>query len=289
MTPDGTTLWVNCLPCKSSIQHTASVIATFLRLEGRDPNIVEIDELDDDSLLKIFRESSLANIEQTDLVIIGQVHQLAGLQPGRWWEEADNSQDELFRWHTFLSAKGKKITLLGCREGLWGESTATVAQVLREKAAASCIIYIGKVGALRAKYTPNEWIATGKEATVAEQVISWDGLFQDTSKAWASVAAGTQFTVASPLCETTSWFHEHMGRYDWVDCETGHLAKAAKELGMQFGYLHLVSDNLEGAYDEDLSNEDGSVLILKKRDALYRDIESIIKEFLASWDHTQNT
>lgn len=270
------------------MQHTASVIATFLQLEGRDPNIVEIDQLEDDSLLRIFRESSLADIEPTDLVIIGQVHQLAGLQPGRWWDTG-NFPEDLFRWHTFLSPTARKITLLGCREGLWGESTATVARVLRERAGASCIIYIGKVGALDAKYTPNEWIATGQEATVGREVISWNGLFQDTGKAWTTVAAGTQFTVASPLCETKSWFHEHRERYDWVDCETGHLAKATQELGMQFGYLHLVSDNLDGTHDEDLSNEDDSVLILKKRDALYRDIEGIINKFLASWDGTQNT
>lgn len=280
---DETTIQINCLPSSSLIQHTASVTASFLALEGQSPAIVRAIAPPIDEPLQTLQNSNLAQLEQTDAVIIGQVHKLTGLPPGVWWSGAqEGSQGDLFSWHTYLSPRGKKVTLLGCREALWGEAAAAVARIVRARSGASCIIHVGKVGALRSRYTPNEWLATGQEATVDGAVVRWDGLFPDAHAVCPRVATGVQTTVASPLCETQSWLADLGQRYDWVDCETGHLAAAAKEIGMQFGYLHIISDSLAANYKEDLSNED-CIDVDRKRDVLYRDIESIMGAFLASW------
>ena len=59
---------------------------------------------------------------------------------------------------------------------------------------------------------------------------------------------------------------KYQDKYDFVDPEIGHMAKAANENGISFGYLHIISDNLNKNYKEDLSNErEGSVIEKRKK------------------------
>ena len=51
------------------------------------------------------------------------------------------------------------------------------------------------------------------------------------------------------------WCSSDEKSVDFVDLEIGRMAKTSLDEGMQFGYMHIVSDNLARKYDRDLSNE----------------------------------
>lgn len=60
------------------------------------------------------------------------------------------------------------------------------------------------------------------------------------------------------------------------------MAQAAKDVRVKFGYLHVVSDNLVEEGGENLSNENREA-IYSKRELLYREIENILRKFIAAW------
>jgi len=94
---------------------------------------------------------------------------------------------------------------------------------------------------------------------------------------------GNMVTVSSPLCESFDWLEENKGQASWVDCEVGHIAKACKETGTQFGYLHIVSDNVSGRHDENLANEQTSIVRIKRR-KLFDEMQTILEGFLMRYD-----
>ena len=62
-----------------------------------------------------------------------------------------------------------------------------------------------------------------------------------------------------------------MGRhreYDFVDSELGQMAKYAIDAGVEFSYLHFVSDNVVKKYDEDLAVERREAIIAKRERVL---------------------
>ncbi|OHF02969.1 hypothetical protein CORC01_01727 [Colletotrichum orchidophilum] len=183
---------------------------------------------------------------------------------------------------TYRSAQGKSITLLGCREGLWGEAAGSLVRVLRQISKLQCVLYIGKVGSMAKGFAANEWIATGNESFMDGSRISWKDPIREAAKVSDLAVRGSHVSVPSPLCETKEWLRQWQKTSSWVDCESGHMAKAALDEGIQFGYLHIVSDNLADEVNENLSNED-CVPIQMKRETLYRGIEAILREFITTW------
>ncbi|KAI3556007.1 hypothetical protein CABS03_09622 [Colletotrichum abscissum] len=175
--------------------------------------------------------------------------------------------------------------MLGCREGLWGEAAGSLVRVLRKFSKTQCLIYVSKVGSLAENVSANERIATGDESTLGDKDIAWDDPLRDMKSIASSdlVLRGRHVSVPSPLCETKEWLRHWQETCAWVDCETWHMAQAAKDVEVKFGYLHIVSDNLAEEDGENLSNEDCDE-IQSKRELLFRKIETILREFIATWD-----
>ncbi|KAK1531770.1 hypothetical protein CPAR01_11419 [Colletotrichum paranaense] len=148
--------------------------------------------------------------------------------------------------------------MLGCREGLWGEAAGSLVRVLRKFSKTQCLIYVSKVGSLAENVSANERIATGDESTLGDKAIAWDDPLRDLKSIASSdlVLRGRHVSVPSPLCETKEWLRHWQETCAWVDCETWHMAQAAKDVEVKFGYLHIVSDNLAEEDGENLSNED---------------------------------
>ncbi|KAK1518257.1 hypothetical protein CABS01_05791 [Colletotrichum abscissum] len=204
----------------------------------------------------VLRKSNLTELGATDVVIFGEVHRLTQLVSGITW--GSQHPNGLFAWHTFESEGGKSITMLGCREGLWGEAAGSLVRVLRKFSKTQCLIYVSKVGSLAENVSANERIATGDESTLGDKDIAWDDPLRDMKSIASSdlVLRGRHVSVPSPLCETKEWLRHWQETCAWVDCETWHMAQAAKDVEVKFGYLHIVSDNLAEEDGENLSNED---------------------------------
>lgn len=60
------------------------------------------------------------------------------------------------------------------------------------------------------------------------------------------------------------------------------MAKASLEGGTEYGYLHIISDNLAREYDEDLSNE-RCLDVIQGRKQLMCEIQDVLGHFFDGW------
>ncbi|KXH33045.1 hypothetical protein CSIM01_05180 [Colletotrichum simmondsii] len=286
---DDSTLEIHCFPCPVFVKHYSEVISTYLQFENR-PTKVETIIPTNLASEDVLRQSNPSELEATDVVGFGEVHRLTQLVSGITWDS--QHPNGLFAWYTFASEGGKSITLLGCREGLWGEAAGSLVRVLRNFSKTKCLIYVSKVGSLAENVYANERIATGCRSTFRDKETVWDDPLRDMESIRFSdlVLRGRHVSVSSPLCETKEWLRHWQETRAWVDCETWHMAQAAKDVEVKFGYLHIVSDNLAEENGENLSNEECDE-IQSKRELLFRKIETVLQEFIKTWDtqHARNT
>lgn len=262
--------------------HYASTVATYLSLCGRDPGIVHLSFPEPEHTIRLIRESNLRTTGQIDLAIIGNIDNLTGLAGlTDHWQGVDGSENGMFRWQNLTSSKSQTFALIGCLEQLWGDTGEHVLRALVTYLNVKCVIYIAKCGSLSREYAPNEWIATGSQAVFEGDVIQWSSPLDSALDVSKKVARGPIVTVPTPLCETRDWLSEWSPKATWVDCEVGFMAKAAVELGVEFGYLHVVSDNLCEIGGENLSNEDSDI-VLRKRKILYDEMLKILDVLIYS-------
>ncbi|KAH8729905.1 hypothetical protein BGZ61DRAFT_447143 [Ilyonectria robusta] len=276
---DSTAVQLNCFPNQNLVLHYASLIATYLELCGRNPGIVQLSLPEPAETARYMLESNLQSIGHIDIAIIGDVQYLKELSKGQW-QGNGGSEHDIFRWNKFQSPKGKTVALVGCQEKIWGDAGDHLVRTLHAQSNIECVIYIGKAGCLQRGYTPNEWIATGDQAFVENETITWRNPLEMVIKSSTAVAHGSIVTVPTTLCETHEWLGEWSLKALSVDCEVGYIAKAAAELDIAFGFLNIVSDNLYQTGGEDLSNEE-SHTVISKRERLYKEITKIINSFLS--------
>src|SRR5699024_11435031 len=80
--------------------------------------------------------------------------------------------------------------------------------------------------------------------------------------------------------ETRTWLDQHRAHFDVVDPEIGHMALAATTANVPFDYLHIVTDNLNGAHDHGLYDERSTPVATRRRRCLHH-IETILHRSLA--------
>ena len=89
-----------------------------------------------------------------------------------------------------------------------------------------------------------------------------------------SIINGKHYTSPSTLLEDKKWFYQNRA-FDFVDPEIGYFAKGAVESGINFSYIHIISNNLAKKHEENLSNE-RKTEIIEKRDNLIAEIKRIL-------------
>lgn len=273
---------LECFPSRNLCFHYASLIATFLALNKRRDSVSIQLLLPEPSLTeRVLRNSNLRRLGPVHIAIIGHVHHLEGLCDGQWEGDMDESSHEnIFRWKKFKTPAGRSVALIGCLEKLWGDASQHLVKVLAQLSQVQRVVYIAKAGALNERYSSNEWIATGETAFLDGEQITWHSPLTKALEISNKVASGPVATVTTTLCEDKGWLRDWSPRATWVDCEIGYIAKASNELGISFGFLHIVSDNLCTVGGEDLSNED-SDHVVQKRILLYNEIVRILDAFLS--------
>ncbi len=264
---DGSTLYVNCFPGVDYVCHYASLIQSYCLIKGANNTDIRVEAPEKHECFEQLLQTNLSNMPHHDIVIVGKVERLHCLTHNSpWGGEGD------FLWSTGY-VDGKKVALLGCAFSIWGDIAGNLVRVLADKGVRA-IMYTGKLGGLHSTMFPNESLATGNTSMLRNTLITWDNIIKvpDTIDV---VLHGPHITVFSVLAETKKWLEREGKNYSFVDPEIGHMAYWAKVCDLQFGYIHLVSDNVVQPMSENLSNE-RMLQILKKRDLVYEKIYTII-------------
>lgn len=237
---DSKTLQLHCFPGVDYVQHYASISATYLSLKSGQQDIVRYTLPSQQECLEPLLNSNLAEMGAVDIIVVGYVHGLERWTRGPW---EGSSSNKLFSWKKTTSRRGYRIAFLGCRVSFWGDVAGNMVRVLQKLNGARCILYVGKLGSLRAEHVPNHWLATGCQSVVRGELVSWANPLEPQLEHYPKIAYGTHCTLGSVIEETKDWLLAAEKQYDFVDPEIGHMAKASLEGGTQFGYLHIISDN----------------------------------------------
>ncbi len=104
-----------------------------------------------------------------DIVVVGYVYGLKRWTRGPW---EGSSSDKLFSWKTTTSKRGYRIAFLGCRVSFWGDVAGNMVRALQMLNGARCVLYVGKLGSLRAEHVPNQWLATGCQSVVRNELVT---------------------------------------------------------------------------------------------------------------------
>lgn len=275
-------LRLQCFPGVDYVKHYAAITATYLSLKGESPNSVRYILPSESECLGPLLGSNLPEMGSVDIVIVGYVHAFEKLAQGDWEGKDSN---ELFAWRKIVNPQGYHIAFLGCRICFWGDIGGNVIRALQEVNGAKCVIYVGKLGSLRAEHAPNRWLATGCQSFVHDELVTWRNPLEHLVDDCPSVVRGVHCSLGSVLDETKEWLRETREKCDFVDPEIGQMAKASLDVGIEFGYLHIISDNLARKYEHDLSNERLKA-VLDGRKRLLGEVEDVLDRFLKQWSPT---
>lgn len=258
-------LVVQAFPGADYVRHYALIIATYLAMTGRPDGIVSYQPPGQEECLAALGALDLDL--DGDLVIVGWGLPNLAPEHGQWTSGSGHS------WQRAEIA-GRRVVYLGFHHSIWGDAAGRVVTRLAELGAGD-VVYVGKVGSLNGRVEPNAWLATGSTSLVAGSLVTWDDFFGDFALTQPGVQTGLHVSSPSTLLEDRNWLAQHAASYAFVDPEIGPMGAAARQAGIKFGYLHVISNNLAAYYAADLSNErHGDVL--RRRAELVDRIRTII-------------
>ncbi len=267
LTVNGSNAELDCFPGIDYVFHYSNIIKSYMQILGKTVNIYNEIPSETQCWLEL-EKSTLKDIPRVETVIMGYVEGLEFLSTDKNWHGDGN-----FLYKTIKIKSGQAI-LLGCKHTFWGEIAGRIVTYLGELGVKR-VIYSGKLGTLVDEFTPNEVIATGNSSILPNgEIIKWDNIFDGVT--YHEIKRGSHITLPSVLQETKEWVLKNKSNVSFVDPEIGHMAYAAKKAGIEYSYLHIVSDNLAVKYSYDLSNE-RKIEVLKKRALLLSIIGKIIK------------
>ncbi|WP_170200648.1 hypothetical protein [Prauserella endophytica] len=266
----GRALIVKAFPGADYVHHYALIIATYLAMMGKAVDTVTY-ALPDPAVSREAVKRLTLDLDG-DLVIVGWG--LAHLAPpdGVW------NHGHGYAWQR-TEVHGRRVVYLGFLHSIWGDVAGRVVTRLAELGARD-VVYVGKVGALNPDIEPNTRLATGNTSLVGGSVVTWPDFFGDFATAQPGVHTGVHVTSPSILLENRDWLTEH-AEHAFVDPEIGPMGVAARDAGIDFGYLHVISNNLARHYPADLSNERHSDVV-RRRTVLIRQIQDVIANRLAA-------
>lgn len=266
----GRRLVVKAFPGADYVHHYALIIATYLFMAGKPVDAVTYEV--PDPAVSLEAAGKLDLDLDGDLVIVGWG--LAHLAPpdGVW------TYGHGYAWQR-AKIHGRRVVYLGFLHSIWGDVAGRVVTRLA-KLGARDVVYVGKVGALNPDIEPNTRLATGNTSLVDGGVVTWTDFFGDFASAQPGVHTGVHVTSPSILLENRDWLTEH-AEHAFVDPEIGPMGAAAHRAGIDFGYLHVISNNLARHYPADLSNERHNDVI-QRRTVLIRRIQAVIARRLAA-------
>lgn len=262
---------VHCYPGVDYVFHYFCILKSYFEMINKNVNINYLLPESEDCF-RTLEESNLKELPKAKTIILGYVDPIGDLN-------YDWKGDGVFKWKRFDTKNGEATLLLGCEHTYWGNISSCLVTELANMEV-DTVIYVGKLGGMKSNFIPNESIATGNVSIIPNiGKIEWNNIFSSDDSLY--IYEGVHVTLPSVLQETENWL-DHIskeGKYDFVDPEIGHMARAANELNIRFSFLHIISDNLELRHEENLSNERRGD-IREKRKKLLGTIQSILYQKL---------
>lgn len=269
-TIDGEDLYIKVFPGREYVKHYATLIGTYFAMQGKSSNHVRYVLPDEASAWKAMTSSNLKEVLKGDVAILGYgLEQLIGDETIEWEGKGN------FSW-VKKQIGDKTVVFIGGKHSYWGDIAGRIVSLLAKQGFKQ-LIYVGKVGGMNSSGIPNQTLATGDSSFVDGETIRWKNLF-DFAKRDPQVVFGEHYTIPSVMNETKEWLEKNK-EYAFIDNEIGFMAKAAQSEGVQFSYLHIISDNLNGGYEEDLTNERGNAA-KEHRSKLLQKAKALIEESL---------
>lgn len=275
VTGEGEELVIQCFPGQDYVLHYALIIATYLSMVGRYRGQVSY-ELPSETTCR-------AAVAQLDLDVTGDDLVVLGWGLGHFVGEAPWRAGHGYAWQR-RDVDGRSVLYLGYLHSIWGDVAGRVVARLAELGARR-VVYVGKLGSLESHVAPNTSLATGNTSVLPRgRRVTWPDFFGGLAASQPDVHTGVHATSPSILLEGQSWLEQQDGRH-FVDPEIGHMGHAAAAAGIEFGFLHVISNNLARHYPADLSNERLDT-VLQHRRALLDRIHEIIRLRLRTAEYT---
>lgn len=268
----GNELVIKCYPGVDYVHHYALIIVTYLNMLGRYRNQVDY-EIPNESTCEAAIDRLDIDPSADHLVVLGWG--LESFVNGAPWAHGHG-----YAWQR-AEAEGRCVLYVGFLHSIWGDVASRVVSRLAVLGARR-IVYVGKVGSLDPHIAPNTSLATGNCSVMTDGRVSWRDFFGDIAADQPDVRSGVHVTSPSILLEGKNWLERQQGNR-FVDPEIGHMGRAACAVGIEFGFLHVVSNNLARKYTADLSNERLSTVVERRRRLLGR-IHEIISLRLRTTD-----
>ncbi|GJJ11042.1 hypothetical protein Clacol_005273 [Clathrus columnatus] len=276
-------LHIQCFPGNDHVEHYAALLNTYLKLTRGESAAADKVYFQPTSSSETIRclttHTNLLDIPNAEVIVLGLIHRLG---EARQSTESLNGSEE-FAWELRRTKSGRTVAFIGCRFSFWGSIAGDIIRVLATQTGARKFLYIGKLGTTIPDIAPNRFLATGDYSLVGGISIKWINSLQSLIREKdhrAIIVEGRHETLPSVLYETLEWLSDaKRARHDFVDPEVGHMAQAALESKVEFGYLHIISDNVSRKYSQDLSNERDSG-VLERRDILYQLLNEYVSMYL---------
>lgn len=252
---------IHCVtsPSRDYVHHYGKLIATALRLRGREVPVLtqRPDGFEVDHFIDTWLPDS---VPAADVVILGYVHAIfQDVAEPLSWERAYG-----FGWKHIV-IENRSVLLLGCEFSYWGDLAGALVVAIARRKLASWVIYVGKLGSLVPNILPNQALVTGTHTELHGQTIHWQGALAAAINGGADVVCDVGHAcVPSVLDETVEWLAQIDDSLQVVDPEIGHMASRAVASGLTFDYLHLVTDNLVADYGEGLYDERGTPVVVQR-------------------------
>jgi hypothetical protein len=256
-------------PGRDYAYHYACLLAAACVIAGQ-PVAVEVELPAADETDAFIEQWLPADLPAFDVVVLGYVqHLFPGADP---WVTRTG-----FGWSA-ATVTARRLGLIGCEFSFWGDLAGALVSALARRGT-RWVIYVGKVGALSGRHDPNQWIATGSSSWVEGQTITWSSQLRCDPEIPCLLLDQSHVTVPSTLDETLGWYSAGVARWDLVDPEIGRMAAAARTCGIQFDYVHIVTDSLAGIHPEGLYDERSASIADRRRTCLSR-IATILERSL---------
>ncbi|OTA87538.1 hypothetical protein M434DRAFT_58853, partial [Hypoxylon sp. CO27-5] len=252
-------IFIECFPGKDHVEHQAEIISTYLREKQQQgqiltpPSHVSFAPSSSSDTRRALERSNLTQLPKgVHTVVLGLVHRLDQLTGPVSWD----GDGGCFGW-TVRQFNNRSVAFIGFRPSFWGDISGEIVRLLASKHGVREVLYVGKLVSVRKGVTPNTQLATGTKSLVGDKVVVWENVLDDSIGRYAAtcVTEGTHMSVGGILHDTEDWLAKLPKNVAFVDPETGLMAQAAKESGIRFSYLHIISDNLAENNEGDLSNE----------------------------------
>lgn len=269
--------YLNVFPGTDYVLHYYILLQNYYSLNNYKMPKITMEKVEKKTIDTAINETNFNSIPKADIVVLGKVDTLVQNFIG----------EGEFKWVS-QNINNKKILYLGCEFSLWGDIGAELIRLLATSKGVKQVIYVGETGTLKKNITPNDFLATGNISFVNGRDIEWDNIFDDLVE-YGNIVVGKQCHVGSVLLEKIDWFKKNKDYCYFADTDTGKMALACDKNKIKFSYIHVITNNLNHNYEEDLSNG-GSFNISEKRKKLFEEIRKIFvkKELLIDRSFNDN-